>query len=65
MKRRKKEIKVELIPVYIPHEEFLEKKAEIQDLIAKILLQAHNEDQKTESSVRLPLPSAPSEVGNG
>lgn len=39
--RKKKEIKVELIPVYIPQAEFQEKKDEIQNLIAKILISAH------------------------
>ena len=39
--RKKKEIKIELIPVYIPDAEFQEKKAEIQNLIAKILISTH------------------------
>ena len=50
MKRKKKEIKVELIPVYIPHDEFLEKKAEIQNLIAKILIDDYKEKNKEKSS---------------
>jgi len=48
--KKKKEIKVELIPVYIPHEEFLEKKAEIQNLIAKILIDDYKEENKKKSS---------------
>lgn len=39
--RKKKELTVELIPVYVPVEEFLEQKAEIQNLIAKLLIAAH------------------------
>ena len=66
MKRKKKEpIKVELIPVYISKEEFAEKKEEIQNLIAKILIQAHQEDLKNENVVRSPPPSAPFEQDNG
>ena len=58
MKRKpKKEMKVELIPVYIPKHEFDEKKEEIQDLIAKILIQAHKDDLKNENLVQSPPPS--------
>ena len=57
MKRIKKEMKVELIPVYIPKHEFDEKKEEIQDLIAKILIQAHQYDLKNENLVQSPPPS--------
>jgi hypothetical protein len=39
--KKKKEIRIELIPVYIPDSEFQEKKIEIQNLIAKILITAH------------------------
>ena len=39
--KKKREINVELIPVYIPDSEFQEKKDEIQNLIAKILISAH------------------------
>lgn len=46
-KRRQKEpIKMELIPVHIPKEEFQEKKEIVQDLIARILVSAHYEEQK-------------------
>ena len=57
MRRKKKEIKVELIPVYIPKHEFDEKKEEIQDFIAKILIQAHQNDLKNENVVQSPPPS--------
>jgi len=57
MKRKKKEFKVELIPVYIPKQEFDEKKEEIQDLMAKILIQAHKDDLKNENLVPSPPPS--------
>lgn len=57
MKRKKKDIKVELIPVYISKHEFDEKKEEIQDLIAKILIQAHQYDLKDENLVQSPPPS--------
>jgi hypothetical protein len=39
--RKNKDIKVELIPAYIPHEEFLEKKAEVQKILAKMFISAH------------------------
>ncbi len=39
--RKKKEIKVELIPVYIPHEDFLENKAEVQNILTKMFISAH------------------------
>ena len=39
MKRKqKKEISIELIPVYIPDDEFQKKKAEIQNLIARMVI---------------------------
>lgn len=60
MRKTKKEIKVELIPVYIPHAEFLEKKAEIQNLIAKILIEDYKEKNKKKSST----PTA-SDLDNG
>lgn len=36
--KKKKEIKVNLIPVYISDSEFQEKKEEVQDIITKILI---------------------------
>jgi hypothetical protein len=39
--KKKKEIKVEMTPVYIPHDEFLEKKAEVQKILAKMFISAH------------------------
>lgn len=54
-KRERKEIKIELIPVYVPDEEFLEKKAEIQKLIARMIVSVYEDvnDKKTNrSSVR-------------
>lgn len=54
-KRRQKEpIKIELIPVYIPREEFQEKKEFVQNLIAKILLDAHFEEQKKKKDGSIP-----------
>jgi hypothetical protein len=39
MKRKsKKEIPIELIPIYIPDDEFQEKKAKIQNLIARMII---------------------------
>lgn len=46
MKNKTKEFKVELIPVYIPKEEFQKKKEIVQDLIARFLVSAHYEEQK-------------------
>ncbi len=46
--KKKKEIEVELIPVYIPKEEFEEHKREVQDLLAKILIEAHKADLEEE-----------------
>ena len=58
MKRKpKKELKVELIPVYIPKHEFDEKKEQIQNLIAKILIQANQDDLKIENVVQSPPPN--------
>lgn len=45
-RREKKPMNIELIPVYIPKEEFQEKKEIVQDLIARILVSAHYEEQK-------------------
>jgi hypothetical protein len=65
MKRKKKEIKVELIPVDIPHAEFLEKQEEIQRLITKILLDDHYREVREKTGVRLPPPSDPLDLDNG
>lgn len=54
MKKTKKEIKVELIPVFISEEEFKEKKEIVQNLIAKILLQAHFEEHKEKNDSSIP-----------
>ncbi len=48
---------VELIPVYISKAEFADKKEEIQNLIAKILIKAHQDDLKNENLVQSPPPS--------
>ncbi|MCE3014147.1 MAG: hypothetical protein LW878_13890 [Proteobacteria bacterium] len=56
-KRPKKEIKIEFIPVYIPDAEFQEKKAEIQNLIARMVVSVHKKEllKQTESTgVRSP-----------
>lgn len=39
--KRKKEIEVELIPVYMPEADFQDKKEEVQNLISRILLSTH------------------------
>ena len=39
--KKKKEMKVDLIPAYVPHEEFLERKTEAQNILAKMLIDAH------------------------
>ncbi len=57
MKNKWKEIRVELIPTYIPEKEFEEKKEIVQNLIVKILLEAHLDEQKEKKRVRLPPPS--------
>ncbi|WP_413943594.1 hypothetical protein [Bdellovibrio sp. HCB-162] len=41
MKKPKTPLKVELIPIYISQEEFVEKKEEVQNLIARILIDYH------------------------
>ena len=46
MKNTAKGIKAELIPVYVPKEEFQKKKEFVQDLIARMLVSAHYEEQK-------------------
>lgn len=39
--RKHKEIKVKLIPVYTSADEFQDKKDEVQNLLSKILINAH------------------------
>ena len=39
--RNKTEIKVELIPAYMPDADFQDKKEEVQNLISRILLSTH------------------------
>lgn len=58
-KRMKKEpMNVELIPIYISKEEFAEKKVEVQDLIARILIDCDiKEVTKDRVLVRFPPPS--------
>ncbi|NUN06644.1 MAG: hypothetical protein HUU57_12890 [Bdellovibrio sp.] len=53
-KRQKEPLKVELIPIYISEEEFAEKKEFVQNLIAKILLEAHFEEQKEKKDSSIP-----------
>jgi hypothetical protein len=50
--KRKKEINIQLIPVYIPDAEFQEKKAEIQNLIARMVVSVYEDvdDKKTNRS---------------
>lgn len=57
MKKKKEPMKVELFPIYISKEEFAEKKEVVQNLIAKILIDAHLEEQKEKELVRFPPPS--------
>jgi hypothetical protein len=57
MKKKKEPMKVELIQIYISKEEFAEKKEVVQNLIAKILINAHLEEQKEKKLVRFPPPS--------
>lgn len=57
MKKKKEPMKAELIPIYISKEEFAEKKEVVQNLIAKILIKAHLEEQKEKKLVRFPPPS--------
>lgn len=56
MKRKqKKEISIELIPIYIPDDEFQEKKAEIQNLIARMIIAGSKSEaqSKQQSKKRL------------
>jgi hypothetical protein len=50
--KRKKEINIQLIPIYIPDAEFQEKKAEIQNLIARMIVSVYEDvdDKKTNHS---------------
>lgn len=58
MKKKKEPMKVELIPIYISKEEFAEKKAEVQDLIARILIDCDKKEvTKDRALVRFPPPS--------
>lgn len=58
MKKRKVPIKVELIPIFISKEEFAEKKEEVQNLIARILIDYYKKEvAKDKSMVRFPPPS--------
>ena len=50
-RKKKKEISIELIPVYIPDDEFQKKKAEIQNLIARMIIAgSKNEAQSKQQS---------------
>lgn len=53
-KRQKEPLKVELIPIYISKKEFKEKKEFVQNLIAKILIEAHFEEQKEKKDGSIP-----------
>jgi hypothetical protein len=58
MKKKKIPMKVELIPIFISKEDFAEKKEEVQNLIARILIDYHKKEVKKDKSlVRLPPPS--------
>ena len=45
--KRKKEMNVELIPVYVPDEEFQKHKKVVQDLIARMLISAQKRGRPT------------------
>lgn len=54
-KSKKRPIKIELIPIYIPDAEFQEKKADIQNLIARMVVDVHNTElRKKNKGVRAP-----------
>jgi len=56
--RQKEPLKVELIPIYISKDEFADKKEEVQNLIARILVDFHKLKVTEEIlAVRLPPPS--------
>ena len=61
MNRRKKPkepMQVELIPIYISSAEFADKKEEVQNLIARILVDYHKMEAITETlAVQFPPPS--------
>lgn len=62
-KKRKAPMKVELIPVSISKQAFAEKKEEVQNLIARILIDYHKKKvAKDKSLVRSPPPS---DLNNG
>ena len=45
-RRKKRELEVELIPVFEPHEEFQKRKAEVQDLLVAMLINAQNKEDE-------------------
>ena len=49
--RNKKEIKVELIPVYLNEYEFQNKKDEVQNLLSSILISSHKRGRPTKSEM--------------
>jgi hypothetical protein len=48
--KRKREIIIQLIPVYIPDAEFQEKKKEIQNLIARMIVSVHEENSRKKTN---------------
>ncbi|MFP5386667.1 MAG: hypothetical protein ACLGHN_11345 [Bacteriovoracia bacterium] len=45
MKKKKMEIKIELIPIYVSDAEFQEHKEKIQNLIARMVVSVHEEER--------------------
>jgi hypothetical protein len=62
-KREKKEIQIELIPIYISVDEFKEKKAEIQNLIARMVVSVH-EEKHHEKTIRSGVRASHAESDN-
>lgn len=53
MKRKpKKEIPIELIPIYIPDDEFQKKKSEIQNLIARMIVDGCKREAQGKQSLK-------------
>lgn len=46
-----KEIKVELIPVYLNEDEFQDKKDEVQNLLSSILISSHKRGRPTKNEM--------------
>ena len=53
LKKSKEPLAIELIPIYLSKKAFAEKKEVVKDLIARILVSAHYEEQKAKPGLIL------------